>query len=57
MEKKQNPPVRSLVYQKPEIREIELDRSISLLMQSANPGGDPDEKLPFINTLNNPFRQ
>ncbi len=43
-------------YSTPEITEIKIDKEISLVMMSANPGGDPpDESLPDNFNLN-PFK-
>lgn len=42
-------------YSTPEITEIKIDKEISLVMMSANPGGDPDESMPENFNLN-PFK-
>jgi hypothetical protein len=43
-------------YSTPEITEIKIDKEISLVMMSANPGGDPpDESMPDNFNLN-PFK-
>lgn len=43
-------------YIKPEITRVEIDQEISLIMQSANPGGDPDEFFNPGNFIQNPFK-
>ena len=42
-------------YSTPEITEIKIDNEISLVMMSANPGGDPTESVPDNFNLN-PFK-
>jgi hypothetical protein len=44
-------------YNRPEITIIEIDNEISMVMMSANPGGDPDETRINPDHLNlNPFK-
>jgi hypothetical protein len=44
-------------YSTPEITEIKIDKEISLVMMSANPGGDPDETSMQQDHFNlNPFK-
>lgn len=43
-------------YLTPEIKVIKIDKEISLVMMSANPGGDPDESLQQNHFSVNPFK-
>jgi hypothetical protein len=43
-------------YSAPEINQIKIDKEISLVMMSANPGGDPDESLQQDHFSLNPFK-
>jgi hypothetical protein len=43
-------------YSAPEITEIKIDKEISLVMMSANPGGDPDESVQQDHFNLNPFK-
>jgi hypothetical protein len=43
-------------YLPPEINIIKIDNEISLVMMSANPGGDPDESIQHDHFNLNPFK-
>lgn len=43
-------------YSKPEITVVKIDNQISLVMMSANPGGDPDESIQPDHFSFNPFK-
>ena len=43
-------------YMPPEIKVIKIDNEISLVMMSANPGGDPDESIQTDHFNLNPFK-
>jgi hypothetical protein len=43
-------------YSTPEITEVKIDKEISLVMMSANPGGDPDESVQPEHFNLNPFK-
>jgi hypothetical protein len=43
-------------YTAPEITEIKIDKEISLVMMSANPGGDPPDIAMPDNFNLNPFK-
>jgi hypothetical protein len=43
-------------YSTPEITEIKIDKEISLIMMSANPGEDPDESIRPEHFNLNPFK-
>jgi hypothetical protein len=43
-------------YSAPEITQIKIDKEISLVMMSSNPGGDPDESVQADHFNLNPFK-
>jgi hypothetical protein len=49
-------PENKRIYSAPEITEIKIDKEISLVMMSANPGGDPPEESMPDNFNLNPFK-
>jgi hypothetical protein len=49
-------PTEKRKYSAPEINTIKIDKEISLVMMSSNPGGDPDESLQQDHFNLNPFK-